>query len=247
MLEVEEYDLSETPIRLTEDDVISPGEAKYFRRQLRKIAGKNPHGGNILELRWGVTYEDPMLSEPEIKYVDFERFGRKYGERRWIIEIWRSTEFLKRSGRYNQVFDQDRVQEFYFCVACDAEIKASRETLEMLGSTPPCESCGSKRSYTREIREMSEGRLLKDFPVQGCYDYWLRLERANLTYHPLNREALKICRALWEWEQTPLNERNAIEQADRELERRQMVLAQRQQSGRTPQFSSGLILPAHLR
>lgn len=247
MLEVPEYDLTETPIVLRETDVASEGELRWFRKQLRKIAGKNPHGENILELRWGPTYEDPMLSERGLKYIDFVRFGTQYGERRWFIEIWRSPEFLKRSGRYRQVFDQDRVQEFYFCKACDTEIKASPETLALLGTTPPCSKCGSSRSYTREIRETNEGRLLKDFPTRGCYDYWLRLERADLTYHPLNNEALKVCRALWVWEQTPLNERNAIEQADREIERRKMILAQRQQSGRAPQFSSGLILPAYLR
>ena len=247
MLIIDEYDLTETPQVLQESDVISVGEARTFRKKLIRIAGKNPHGRGKLELRWGPTYEDPMLAEPAIKYVDFNRFGTNYGERRWFIEIWRSPEFLKRSGRYVQVFDVDKVTEFYFCKACDAEIKVSRETLLHLGAVPNCEACGSNRSYMREERESSAGRLLRDFPTEGCYDYWLRLERADHTYFPLNKDALRICKALWEWELLPQNQRDALEQAEREVERRQMILAQRQQAGRYPQFGSGLILPAHLR
>lgn len=234
---VPEYDLN-NPVLLVEDDVISQGEAKWFRRELERIAGKNPHGPNLV-LRWGPTYEDPMPTMKAIKYQDFtDADGKVWGERRWFIEIWRSPQFLVRSGRYKVLHDPDDLEEFYFCKGCDAE----------LGKTEPTQcKCGSTRTYLRQIRSAGVGKLLKDFPREGCYDYWLRLERANFTYHPLDRQALQVTRALWEWELRPQNERDALEQADREIERRQMILEQRRQSGRAPQFGSELILPAHLQ
>lgn len=240
MLNVPEYNM-DFPVVITEDDVMTT-EVQWFRKQLKRIAGKNAHGGQNLELRWAVTYRDPMSADNNIKYLDFVQYGRQFGERRFIIEVHRSPEFLKRSGRYQTLRASDDVREFYFCKACEAEIKCSQATLDLLGSVPPCPKCGSNRSRTELIRE-TEGRLLNEFPSEGCYDYWLRLERANLTYHPPDGEALKVVQALWAWEQMPQNERDALEQADREIERRQMLLAQRQQSGNAPQFGSGLIVP----
>lgn len=202
MLEVPEYRLDGYDQLLTEDDVVSPSEAKWFRRELEKIAGKNPQGQPILALRWGVTWRNPMSTNPDsIKYVDCVHGGKELGERRWIVEIWRSPEFLAHSGRY----------------------------------------------ITTTIQDTDGTKLLKEIQSEGCYDYWLRLERANLTYHPLDNEALRAVQVVWKYEQMSPSERNAFERADAELERRQMILAQRQQSGRAPQFSSGVILPAHLR
>lgn len=95
---------------LTEDDVISQGEARWFRKALVKLAGKNPLGKPILQLVWGQTYVDPMLTEAGIKYIDFQPEGREpIGERRWFVEIWRSPEFLERSGRYQMTTRQDVV------------------------------------------------------------------------------------------------------------------------------------------
>lgn len=179
-MQIPEYDLQNTDSLtvLTESDV---GDARWFRKELIRIAGKNPHGRGNLELRWGPTYEDPMAVDRNIKYLDFSHEGVQLGERRWFIEIWRSPEFLEKSGRY-----------------------------KVLGTA-------------------EDGQLLKEFPVEGCYDYWLRLERANLTYHPLDDEAVQVCRALWQWEQTPQNVRDALEQADREHERRQAIKEKREQ------------------
>ena len=167
---------------LSEDDVISAGEAKWFRKQLVKIAGKNPHGKPNLQMVWGVTHTDPMQIGDYIKYEDFREDDKQYGERRWIIEIWRSPEFLAKSGRYQETKDPDT------------------------GET-----------------------LLREVSPEGCYDYWLRLERANFTYHPPDNEALEVIKALWEWESLPQNQRDALEQADRERERREMIAAQRKQ------------------
>lgn len=236
---IPEYNLS-LPTIITESEVVD-SEAKWFRKELKRIAGKNRFGRQNLELRWAVTHLDPMQSTEQVKYLDFEHHGTQYGERRFIIEIWRSPEFLKRSHRYETVLEPDTVKEFYFCKACDTEIISNPEALEMLGGLPPCPKCASTRVRTELIRETGGGRLLNEFPSAGCYDYWLRLERADHTYHPPDGEALAVVRALWEWEKTPENQRNALEQADREIQRRQMILAERQQFGNTPQFGSGLI------
>jgi hypothetical protein len=240
MLDIPEYDLENTDslVVLTEDDVVSDSERKWFRRQLKRIAGTAPNGFQNLELRWGPTYRDPMSADNNIKYLDFMHRGQQLGERRFFIEIYRSPEFLKRSDRYRQTHAPDVVQEFYFCRACDAEIKCDAALLELLGSVPPCPKCGSNRSRTELIRESGGGRLLNDFPTNGCYDYWLRLERANLTYHPPDYEALKVIEALWQFEKNPENQRNALEQGDRELERRQMIMLQRQQTTTRVHFSS---------
>jgi len=232
-LEIPEYDPSEPSslVVLTEDEVVSAGEAKWFRRRLSKIGGKNRFGRANLEMRWGPVYEDPMAVDKQLKYLDFTYGATQLGERRWFLEIWRSPEFLKRSGRYKIINDSDTVQEFYFCKACDAEIKCDAQTLAVLGSVPPCSKCGSKRSRIELIREMGKGQLLQEFPSEGCYDYWLRLERANLTYLEPNQMCLNIAKALWEWEQLSQSERNDLERADAEKERRQMIAEQQRAMG----------------
>jgi hypothetical protein len=227
----------DTHIVLREDDVISAGEARWFRKQLERIGGKNPHGQPNLKMIWGATHQDPMQVDKGIKYLDFiGKDGIQLGERRFIIEIWRSPEFLVRSGRYKVLSDSGTVKDFYFCKGCHAELAMSIDGPER------CRSCGSVRNYLRQIREDGEGQLLCDFPAEGCYDYWLRLERANLTYHPPDDEILNIARALWAWELTPQNKRDELEQADREIARRQELEELRRPSG----FVYTGAVPSHL-
>lgn len=241
MLDVPEYDLDH-PVIITADEACSPSEQTWFRKQLKRIAGRNRFGGLNLELRWGVDYVDPMAYEPEtIKYLDFTRHGRQYGERRWVIEIHRSPEFLERSGRYKVIHDSDHVVEFYFCAACDAEIKVSTATLQLLGDVPPCLSCGSRRHRTELIREAGKGQLLQEFPTQGCYDYWLRLERADYSYHAPDAEAIKAIEAIWQFELLPQHKRNELAQADAQQERRRAIQLMRQQTPTNVHFGSGPI------
>jgi hypothetical protein len=221
--------LPETHVVLKEDDVISASEARWFRKQLERIAGKNRFNKPNLQMVWGPTYTDPMEVDRQIKYQDFtDGFGRVFGERRFFIEMWRSPEFLKRSGRYKVINDPDTVTEFYFCKACETEIKCSREALEQLGSVPPCPQCGSNRSRTELIREPGKGQLLCEFPREGCYDYWFRVERANLTYHAPDQEVLAFVKERWKFEQMSQTERDALQQADDELNRRQVITLMRQ-------------------
>lgn len=227
MLVIPEYDLSNPPSLkvLTEDDVISQGEAKWFRRQLERIAGKNRFGGPNIQCVWGPTHIDPMSADNGIKYLDFVFAGEQFGERRFFLEIWRSPEFLVRSGRYQQRLqnEPDEVTERAFCRACQGTLTRKPD-----GEPDQC-ACGSTRYGIEEERIIRGTKLLNDFPSEGCYDYWLRLERANLTYHPLDNEAVEIAKALWKWELTPQNERDQLEQADRELERRQTIEMMRRQ------------------
>ncbi len=240
MLDVPEYDLVNTDslLVLHADDAVSDGEQKWFRRQLKRIAGTADNGFQNLELRWGPTYRDPMSADDNIKYLDFVHQGLQLGERRWFIEVYRSPAFLKRSDRYRVTRAPDTVREFYFCRACETEIKCSPETLQLLGSVPPCPVCGSNRSRTELVRESGEGKLLNDFPVDGCYDYWLRLEYADLTYHPPDAKVLKFIEALWEFEKNPDNLREANEQSDLEMQRRQMIQMQRQSEMTRVHFTS---------
>lgn len=193
---IPEYDL-DRPSTLTilrEDDVISQGEAKWFRQQLECVAGKAMMGKPRLRLVWGPTHRDEMSTDPDqIKYLDDVSCGKEQlGERRWFVEIHRTPEFLARSGRYQITTRQD--------------------------------DDGTK--------------LLKSLPSEGCYDYWLRLERGivegekvTLVYQPPDSEALAKVREIWDWEMKPQNERDALEQANREIERRQMIGEQRRQMG----------------
>lgn len=193
---IEEYDLTRdsTLIPIREDE-LSRDEIKWFRAELKAIAGENPHGGQNLELRWAGDYHDPMSTSDQLKYLDFVHSGVELGERRFIVEIWRSPQFLENSGRYQLASIQD--------------------------------TDGTK--------------LLKTIQSQGCYDYWLRLERANLTFHPLDKEAVAVCRALWQYEQMSQFQRDVLEQADAEQERRMFIARQRMEQ-RQNYFG---IIPAH--
>lgn len=240
-MDVPEYDLDH-PVKLVEEDVTSRETLDWFDRELVRIAGRNKFGGPNLRRVWGVTHVDPVSYEPNtIKYLDFTHRGVQYGERRHVIEIHRSPEFLERSGRYKVLNDPDTVVEFYFCANCNAEIKASPATLQLLGDVPPCLSCGSKRHRTELIREMGKGQLLQEFPAEGCYDYWLRLERADYSYHPLDAEAVKAVEHIWQFELLPENKRNELAQSDAQLERRRAIQLMRQQTPANVHFGSGVI------
>lgn len=189
MRNVPEYDLSNPSswVVLRRGDVIGDIDFKWFSDQLIRLAGLNPHGEPNLALRWAVDYQDPMTTDDYPKYYlstneqvligrgykdDSGQFvtvdkiedipaGKLYlpiysqthlGERRFIVEIWRSPEFLERSGRY---------------------VEGSRRDPE-----------------TGEI-------LLREFPRQGCYDCFFRIERADRTYHPPDGEALEGIQQLW--------------------------------------------------
>jgi hypothetical protein len=100
--------------------------------------------------------------------------------------------------------------------------------------------------YQIETRQDTDGeKLLKSLPSEGCYDYWLRLERKNLTYHAPDGEALEAIRAMWAWELSPQSQKDLLLAADREMERRQAINMMRQQRPTRLHFSSvPLINPA---
>ena len=119
--------------------------------------------------------------------------AQQLGERRIIIEQWRSPEFLARSGRYhaNMLRDPDKTYQWFFCKACDVQLFVGNDGPE------PCEKCGSKRSYLREIRVEGEGKLLRSFPHEGSYDYFLRLENERGEPLPADANTLRQIESAW--------------------------------------------------
>jgi hypothetical protein len=121
------------------------------------------------------------------------------GQRRIIIENWRSAEFLATSHRYTEAAqrDSDTAKEFFFCAACHEPIEAKPETLQGLGATPPCRQCGSKRSYLRTARFEGHGRLLRGADSEGVYDCFLILENRLGEPMPADNHALTLIAAAW--------------------------------------------------
>lgn len=122
------------------------------------------------------------------------------GERRIIIEQWRSPEFLARSGRYQEtmLLDPGKTYEWYFCRNCNWSLVCNGPDTE----PQPCPRCGSHRYYQRTHREEGDGRLLRSFPREGCYDYFLRLENELGEPLPPDANALRQIAAAWAAQQT---------------------------------------------
>nr|AUN37432.1 hypothetical protein [uncultured bacterium] len=115
------------------------------------------------------------------------------GERRIIIERWRSAEFLAQTGRFHKNFlrDPGKTYEWFFCKACDAQLLVGED------GPKPCAQCGSKRSYQREQRMEGEGKLLRDFPHEGTYDFFHRIETPDEQAAPPDGRALQVIEAAW--------------------------------------------------
>lgn len=183
---VEEYDLTrESTLTVIRESEIANDEVRQFRADLHRLAGKR------LRLVWGPVALEEMSTDPnQLRYLDLVHNGVQLGERRWIVEIWRSPSFLERSGRYK----------------------------------------------LETIQDVDGEKLLKSIPSEGCYDYWLRLERADMTtqpptlkYQPADNEAMQVVRRAWEFEQESPSERDALDRANREQQRRAIIAANREQ------------------
>lgn len=120
------------------------------------------------------------------------------GQRRIIIEQWRSPAFLARSRRYSATMlrEPDSVQEFFFCKPCGDE-----PLLVGDDGPDPCQKCGSTRHYVREVRETGE-KLLRSFPSEGCYDCFLILENGEGGPMPPDANALGWIEKLWNEQKT---------------------------------------------
>jgi hypothetical protein len=115
------------------------------------------------------------------------------GERRIIIEHWRSPEALARQGRFrpNMLRDPGKTYEFFFCKACDEQL--------FVGQDGPwaCKKCGAKRHYLRDIRIEGEGKLLRGLPHEGAYDFFLRLENEHEQPLPADANTLRQIESAW--------------------------------------------------
>ena len=58
---IAEYD-PDLPFIIPKDEAFD-ADAKWFRKQLKHIGGKNDFGGQNLELRWAADYVDPMSAD----------------------------------------------------------------------------------------------------------------------------------------------------------------------------------------
>lgn len=119
----------------------------YYRDESGEIV-KVPHG---------------KLAEVPIKKIALPLYEHtELGERRWIIEQWRSPEFMHKSGRAEAT--HDNLPELLCCHVCDTP-KAERGK--------KCHECGSLREYETK----GDGhRLLADDFSEGHYDFFMRLE-----------------------------------------------------------------------
>lgn len=126
------------------------------------------------------------------------------GERRWIIEGWRSNDFLAKSGRYQDgsVVDYGESTDYPFCRNCHTELEA-----KVTGEPKPCD-CGSKRYYFKTEREDGHGQLLKTSPPEGCYDFFCRLE--NQLGEPMEADALALRNIEHLWRETQKSEREKL-------------------------------------
>jgi hypothetical protein len=115
------------------------------------------------------------------------------GERRIIIEHWRSPGDLARQGRYraNMLRDPGKTYEFFFCKACDAQLMVGQD------GPQPCLQCGSKRSYLRDVRIAGEGQLLRSLPHEGAYDFFVRLENQLSEPLPADANTLRQIESAW--------------------------------------------------
>ena len=116
------------------------------------------------------------------------------GERRWIIERWRSQEFLAKSQRYTDTSarDQDVVKDFLFCRNCHSGLPRRTD-----GEPEKCQKCGSGRHYVREARFEGDGKLLKTDTSKGTYDFFLRLENADGEAMEADGHALYLIAKHW--------------------------------------------------
>jgi hypothetical protein len=141
-----------------------------------------------------------IIAEPKYEAVQL-------GERRIIVEQWRSPEFLARSSRYlpHMLRDPDTVKQFFFCKACQAPLTMQYDVSG--GAATPrgpgkCAQCGSSRSYMCEARFEGDGKLLREFPEHGCYDFFLRLENSLGEPMEADGHALGWIERLWHEQHT---------------------------------------------
>lgn len=205
----------------------APSVDPALLRRLTEIGGLNPFGEAVLQLRWGVTYQDPMTLADEPKYlyvvkeptlVGFEyrdseetRFVRKLEDVPGHVLVPVPKYNDVRLGERRWIAEEWRSAEFlknsnryqFTHDNGDAEIKISCKACG--GPVRPtgkederqCVVCGSKRISIVEFNEIKHERLLRDLPRKGCWDFFMRLETPEGKCRPFDGESLKAIEQEW--------------------------------------------------
>lgn len=193
------------------DEMSVDGGLKYFlankNPELSHFEFTDPITGMTLQVKH-IEDVPPAVLVPVPKYTTVQ-----LGERQWIVERWRSQEFLSRSGRYtaDSVMDNGSSEDYAFCRNCHAEL-----AIPLDGKLQPCANCGSRRHYVKTEREDGQGQLLHTNPAEGCYDFFARLE--NQIGEPMEADALALRNIERLWKETQKSERSKLRDMLQETE-----------------------------
>lgn len=156
--------------------------------------------GGIVRVPHGYLH---IVPEDKIALPLYE--SEELGERRWIIEQWRTPEFIDKSGRNDYDATHDNLPELLCCRRCQTP-KPERGKR--------CPECGE----TEEYHTKGDGRrLIAETRGEGRYDFFMRLEGRKFdcekceegvcddikhaSYRPVNALTLQAVENLWNYQQ----------------------------------------------
>jgi hypothetical protein len=191
-----------------DDPMVPDGKPKYFYVSTEPVLiGSGYNEGNEF-------INCPIDDVPPHKICTPLYGSTHLGERRFIVERWRSAEFLAKSGRYQQTVDADDISTWYYCKNCGEGVPVQPGT-ENLDVQRTCRKCHSRRVSLREERQSGQGVLLNSLPERGCYDFFYRIEELGGTFHPPDGRSLEAVRQLWAQSQRTFAEKDAELRAGR--------------------------------
>lgn len=180
-----------------------PGCEQGFEDELARIAGLNPFGEPILRRVWGGTAEKWEGAGWCLKYPSSAQpdWGFEWTENGKTCFSWSlidvpsnviplAIERTKSSEKGDEHHYVERWRDPEFLIASGRFI---------------------------HTKDDDGTQILPDSPLRvGHYDYYVRLERKDGSYHPADNEALMVIKAMWEYEHAySLTERNQHVAEDR--------------------------------
>lgn len=184
-----------------EDPMMPDGRPKYYLStneptlagfHYRGPAGETVTVKDLADVPAHVLIAEPFYEETHL------------GERKFVVEQWRSADFLARSGRYRETHDTGEGYQTVACRNCGGRMQETGREDERA-----CVECGSRRQSVVEHREIKSERLLNDLPAEGCYDFFMRLELPGDKFRPADAVALADIEREWRERQKPFAEKHA--------------------------------------